>query len=319
MSARHVLLGGKVQLFRRSGTPYWYASASVASRQLKTSTKCIGLAEAKDFGEDWYLTLKGKERFGGGIPSGRTFKQTAEKFLAEFTTLTAGDRNAAYVAQFETKLRIYLVPFFGKKRLSEITPGLMQDYRVHRMTAPEDWVEPSTSEGDDQLRSGDLALKKRKRRWTKPSRTTLHHETVIMRQVLKYAHRFGWIDAIPDLRPPYKSSGKIVHRAWFSPNEYNALKDHTRRRASNPPHPKWKAECLRLHEYVLFMANTGLRPDECGHLEYRDVTVVRDDATGEKILEIEVRGKRGGRVLQKHARRGPSVRADEGAHLPETH
>jgi integrase len=48
-----------------------------------------------------------------------------------------------------------------------------------------------------------------------------------------------------------------------------------------------------LHDYVLFMANTGLRPDEAARLRFRDVTVVTDEATNERILEIEVRGKRG--------------------------
>jgi integrase len=48
-----------------------------------------------------------------------------------------------------------------------------------------------------------------------------------------------------------------------------------------------------MHDYVLFMANTGLRPDEAGRLEYRDVTIVKDEGTGETILVIEVRGKRG--------------------------
>ena len=37
----------------------------------------------------------------------------------------------------------------------------------------------------------------------------------------------------------------------------------------------------------------GFRPDEAARLEYRDVSIVDDDATGETILEIEVRGKRG--------------------------
>ena len=41
------------------------------------------------------------------------------------------------------------------------------------------------------------------------------------------------------------------------------------------------------------MANTGLRPDEAARLEFRDVAIVTDEATGERILEIEVRGKRG--------------------------
>jgi integrase len=41
------------------------------------------------------------------------------------------------------------------------------------------------------------------------------------------------------------------------------------------------------------MVNTGLRPDEAQRLQFRDVNVVVDGDTGERILEIEVRGKRG--------------------------
>lgn len=48
-----------------------------------------------------------------------------------------------------------------------------------------------------------------------------------------------------------------------------------------------------MHDYILFMGNTGLRPDEAGNLEHRDVTIATDHATGQTILEIEVRGKRG--------------------------
>ena len=49
----------------------------------------------------------------------------------------------------------------------------------------------------------------------------------------------------------------------------------------------------QLHDYVLFAANTGLRPDEAWRLQFRDVTIVEDEASGQTILEIEVRGKRG--------------------------
>ena len=56
---------------------------------------------------------------------------------------------------------------------------------------------------------------------------------------------------------------------------------------------KHKHLAEQLHDKVLFMANTGIRPDEANWLEYRDIEIVEDDATGETILEIEVRGKRG--------------------------
>lgn len=41
------------------------------------------------------------------------------------------------------------------------------------------------------------------------------------------------------------------------------------------------------------MGNTGLRPDEAKNLQHRDIEIVEDVATGERILVIEVRGKRG--------------------------
>jgi integrase len=54
---------------------------------------------------------------------------------------------------------------------------------------------------------------------------------------------------------------------------------------------RWGSE--QLHDYVLFGVNTGLRPDEAWRLQFRDVTIVDDEDLGKRILEIEVRGKRG--------------------------
>jgi integrase len=110
---------------------------------------------------------------------------------------------------------------------------------------------------------------------------------------LKTAIRHGWLNHLPDFSEPYGRSGKISHRAWFSPEEYKTLYEATRARAKEPRRKRYQWESEQLHDYVLFMANTGLRPDEVKRLEYRDVMIVDDEATGETILEISVRGKRG--------------------------
>jgi hypothetical protein len=275
MAARHELLGGKVQIFMRANSPYWQCSASVGGRQFRASTKTDSLAQAKDFANDWFLTLNGKHRFGGGIEpkrTGKTFREAGEKFVLEYETLMEGERNPKYVQGHSDRLRVHLYPYFGDRLLSEITPGLIQEYRAHRMTSR---LDPKTG------------LPK------KPARTTLHHEMVTLRQTLKVAHRHGWLPVLPDLSTPYKSSGKIVHRAWFSPAEYKQLYEATRARAAAPHHPRWKTETEDFHDYILFMVNTGLRPDEAGRLEYRDVEIVRDADSDQTILEIEVRGKRG--------------------------
>jgi hypothetical protein len=92
-------------------------------------------------------------------------------------------------------------------------------------------------------------------------------------------------------RPPIERKGENRRRAWFSPAEYKQLYEGERLRAAYSPKPRWKPECKKFRDYVL-MANTGLRPDEAARLQYRDVQIVADPS-GETILEIEVRGKRG--------------------------
>ena len=230
-----------------------------------------GARQAKDIAEDWYLGLKGKFR-AGELKHGKTFKVAAEQFRREYEALTAGERNPKYVKGHWDRLRVHLEPFFGDRVLSEITPGLVQEYRVHRATSRTD---PKTGEPK------------------RPSRATLHHEIVTLRHVLKTAERHGWLTFVPNLSPPYKSSGKISHRAWFSPAEYKQLYEATRRRADDPPKPRWQWACEQMHDFVLFMVNTGLRPDEAWRLEFRDVEIVEDADSNETILEISVRGKRG--------------------------
>lgn len=106
--------------------------------------------------------------------------------------------------------------------------------------------------------------------------------------------RHGWLTHLPDMTEPDRKNDKISHRAWFSPEEYRLLIEATRRRAVAPLKKRWKWECEQLHDYVLFLANTGLRSDEAARLEYRDVTIVDDPATKQRILEIEVcHGKHG--------------------------
>jgi len=90
----------------------------------------------------------------------------------------------------------------------------------------------------------------------------MHQEIVALRQVLKTAVRHGWLTHLPDLFMPYKTSGKIVRRAWFSKEEYKQLYTATRNNIGKAVTNRHKKNAEQLHDLVLFMANTGLRPDE---------------------------------------------------------
>jgi integrase len=268
MAEQHELMGGKLHIYKRENSRHWQCSTYLAGKNRRMSTKEESLSHAKEIAEDWYLELRGKAR-AGGLTSGPTFKKAADQFFAEYETITQGQRSPQWVKAYEFMLRVYLVPYFGKMALSEITAGKVQEYRIHRR---------------------QLSIDKRGK---PPSRTAMHHETVTIRQVLKTALRHGWLSALPDLSQPYKTSGKITHRAWFSPEEYQQLYEATGHRAQEPLNNRHRWACEQLHDYVLFMANTGLRPDEAARLEFRDVKIVKDHGSKETILEIEVRGKRG--------------------------
>lgn len=282
--ASHVLLDGKLHLFRRPRSSRWQASTYLAGREQRISTKTDSLSQAKDIARDWYLTLHGKLS-KGEIRNEKTFKEAAAVFEREYEILTEGQRSARYVETQKQRLRVHLVPYFGSMPLSEITTAVVQAYRLSRRENKPTGRFRKPKEGEAETPKKEPKPPKR------PARNTIHQEIVALRQVLKNAVRHGWLDHLPDLTAPYKSSGKVSHRAWFSPDEYRQLYTATRKRAQKHKGTQWQWEAEQLHDYVLFMANTGLRPDEAARLEYRDVAVVEDG--GETILEIQVRGKRG--------------------------
>lgn len=263
---KHSLMNGRLHVYKRPNSRNWQCSTFLAGRNRRKSTKESNLSRAIAFAEDWYLDVRGKQR-AGTLRDGKTFREVSRHFVREYEVITDGQRSANYVETIHNKIRVHLNPYFGDMIVTEITAGTVQEYRMHR-------AETSVT-------------------GKPPARSTVKQELVVLRHVLKTAQRHGWLPSLPDLSTPYKTAGKVTRRAWFSPEEYRQLYQATRKRARHPLRSRYKWHSEQLHDYVLFMANTGLRPDEAARLEHRDVEIVVDEGTKETILEIEVRGKRG--------------------------
>jgi hypothetical protein len=105
MEKNHQLMGGDVQLFKRSNSQFWYCQASVGGRRHRISAKKESLKLAEDVAKDWFLTLQGKAR-AGLLTSERTFVDAAKKFMAEYETITKGRRSPKWVAGHEVRLRL---------------------------------------------------------------------------------------------------------------------------------------------------------------------------------------------------------------------
>ncbi len=278
---RHRILGNKVSLYRRRDGGKWHCSTSFNNQEFRKSTKETSLARAKDVAEDWYLELCGKKR-AGELHKGKPFTEAAAAFEEEYEAINRGHRSQKWIQGHKDRIRLHLMPFFGDKSVNQVTSGLWQEYRVHRMTEPKPDESVPLPPTDKEPKP-----------WKPPARKTLHNEMVTMNMVLKTSMRRGWLEVLPDLSDPYRRQSKVEHRPWFTPKEYEQLYQATRDNAKNPKSKghKWYAE--QLHDFVLLMANTGLRPDEVKYVEFRDVEIVDDEYSGEKILEIGVRGKRG--------------------------
>jgi integrase len=277
----HFILDDRVQLCRREESPFWQCLTYIEGNRYRQSTEEADLSKAQLFAEEWYIDLRAKAKAGTLPQMGpkHTFREAAELFMREYTALTQGQRSPRWVQEHARHLRVHLIPFFGDKQVADIDDGMAQEYRVHRMT-PSEEKNPHARDNRPH-KKGKL-----------PARNTIHNEIVTLRMVLRTVKNQGWIKAVPEFAEVYKASRKVSPRPWFSPAEYKQLYTATREHAKTAaPQHKWDAE--QLHDYVLFMANSGLRPDEAKNLRHRDVEIVKDGATGDILLEMEVDGKRG--------------------------
>jgi len=263
---KHAILGEKVHIYRRENSRFWQCATFLNGKNHRISSKQESLQLAKDVAEDWYLTLRGKHS-RGELKNEKTFSFASEQFLKEFEADTMGERNPKCLTNHQRHVRLHLQPYLGKLGLSEISTTKIQEYRISRMQS--------------------------EYRGKAPAPATIQKEIVTLRMALKSAVRNGWLSHLPDLSAPYRGTSKVSHRAWFSPEEYKQLYEATRRNIQGAKNSYHKRLAEQLHDKILFMANTGIRPDEANCLEYRDVEIVLDDASDEVILEIEVRGKRG--------------------------
>ena len=197
------------------------------------------------------------------------FREAAKLYLREFDIITQGQRSPTYARGQHARTNGHLIPFFGNMVLPEITAGKINEYRIHRLEEMQGYAWQAASAQHHASGNRDSApdIQDRSTAWMDRSSA-------------------GLVRAISLV-------AKISHRAWFSPEEYKQLYEATRKRAHDPKQPRFRWEAEQLHDYVLFSANTGLRPDEAMRLQFRDVTVVEDEGSGQTILEIEVRGKRG--------------------------
>ena len=128
-----------------------------------------------------------------------------------------------------------------------------------------------------------------------PADKTIEWETTLAKTLLKYAHEKGYRGKtqLPTYR--FKAERAIV-RPTFTVAEYWQIIKGMRKGIKETKNKEWKYTKELLRDYVLILANSGMRVGEANNLQDADVVEFKDEL-GRRNYMFSVRGKTGKRIV----------------------
>jgi integrase len=251
----------KLKLDKRQGSDNWYARLTLDSgKRIVRSTKTDNLEEAKERAIELYYETQA--RIKNKLPAQtRKFRHVAEYAMKRMQNeLDAGGGKQAY-KDYVSALRRWLIPYFGDTDIAKID--------LAALTAFDAW---------------------RTEQNKKPfSQSGINNHNAALNRVFDEAELHGWL--VKSLRPTLLNKGlKSESRGSFTNAEYTKI--YTALRTWHKKTQNGKAAATRevLHNYVLFLANTGVRHGtEALGLRWRNIEW--HEQGDERYLVVNVDGK----------------------------
>lgn len=220
----------KLKLDKRRGSENWYARLTLDNgKRVVKSMKTDSLEEAREPALELYYDTRA--RIKNKLPAQtRKFKHIAEYAIKRMQDeLDEGGGKQAY-KDYVSALRRWLVPYFGDTDIAKID--------LAALTAFDAW---------------------RTEQNKKPfSQSGINNHNAALNRVLDEAELHGWL--VKSLRPTLLNKGtKSESRGSFTDAEYKRI--YTALRTWHKKTNNAKAAATRevLRNYVLFLANTGVR------------------------------------------------------------
>ena len=271
--SKTTILDGKLHIFLRPNSSFWWCGFHHQGKYIRTSTKCERLPDAKAFAEDWYHGRKSEIKSGSFQPiKEKTFADAAAQFLTRYKRLVeGGKKSSSYLLGMEKVLNSQVLPFFGPKPLSQLGTVSWNQYKA------------SLYERNSRI-----------------SNATLHQHKNVINVVCREAVNLGWIPSKPTIQDDHSSRDQTLPRSWFELKEYKQLLRASRNHIKTLSKTRWADAAWELHDYIIFMVNTGLRVGEAANVRFCDVQIYTDlNAQDQKgvakryLLIQNIKGKRG--------------------------
>jgi integrase len=268
-------------------------------RSLKTADLKIAIGEA----EDLFYQLRAEQKQGLDVrrAGNQRFKDLWRRFYGVHEGGLSIHRQRLHTL-FATK---YFIPYFGDHHVADMPDAFIEKYWDWRINYHN--PERRKELGLDKPIPANAARI--------PAQKTLDMEAGMLRQIFRWGKRVGFVKREPWIKPPKVSHGKgVARRPSFEEGEWKAVYEGLRvwvvqhmtvtpganggklHRAG--PHAMHRYQRELLRNYVLFMANSGLRPNEARQLLWRDVrTEEGEDGKPSLIVEVAPTTKTGARTV----------------------
>ena len=259
---------GKVVLYQLENRPKqkWLCRLKVpnGTGYLYRGTGTSDPYEARKFADKIYDELRLKVMIGEAVTN-KNFEKLLSEFESNYPAEAPSEKRVTDILQF---LRNYASPYFAKNKLTELTEA--------EVTKLFDWRRAN--------------FKKKK-----PANTTILAEMSNFKVFADWCYRRGYFKKRVEFERPSLIESPRCH---FTEKDWAILTRFLRewvKGAKGKSGPIYR-DRLMLTNYVLILANTGVRVGEARTLKWSDIDTFVGDDEKENIV-LEVKGKTGAREV----------------------
>jgi integrase len=279
---------GKLLLFQRN--EIYQARIYVGDRKyIYKSLKTKDRAEAIKKGTRLFYEIEYKQREGLPVQQ-KSFNNIIDEYialrqsqydrsLAVKTNSSSQQQTSIHMLRQIKRVAKFWREYCGTMGVSNIDNTVLRDYVA--------WRKDYYHRMDEKKKPRNYKIN--------PADKTIEWETTLAKTLLKYAHEKGYRGntQLPTYR--FKAERAIV-RPTFTVAEYWEIIKGMRKGIKDTKNKEWKYTKELLRDYVLILANSGMRVGEANNLKDADVVEFKDEL-GRRNYMFSVRGKTGKRIV----------------------
>ncbi len=312
------IIPDKVMIYLRKGSPKYQMRLKIPDRKgyIIKSTKERDVLLAEDFARKSYASLNYKIENKLEIET-----YSFEKFYETWWKREKPSKSPSRIKYIEGTFRRYFIPYFtevlSNKSITSLTDLDFEDYWTWRINF---W---SSEEGQQKLntavkRKNNSGSQRHSKKGnvikSRPANKSLYMEQSLLKQLFWWGHRRGIIHRQPYIKFPRDAAQKnleTARRPTFELDEWRKLYRYMRKwvngeivgkpnrkggrftkttKGYKRTHSLHMFQRNLIRNYILFMANSGLRPNEARQLRWGDI---RTNPQGHKFIYVRATTKTG--------------------------